>query len=297
MFNYFIAFGGPLFHSLSNIIDSHLSNNVLTRVETIIFYNSLTNFIAIPILLFLWPIEMLSWTSFFLILLISIIDVSYQIPYYQAMKHIDTSIIAALFSIGKIIVPILAYFMIWEVLSPIQYFWFFIIITSNLFLTIQNLKLFKINKAFWLMLCVSLMLSIQSVISKYTFEYMSWISYMFYITIVSTVLSWMVLFITPVRRDIIEKIPFYRENIFIFLSNDILSYLWSFSWSYSLSSIPVSVFKAINSIQPLFVLVFWIIFNKDFNHLMKEDLSNWEIIKKIFCFIFIIIGIVLTIGG
>ena len=54
-------------------------------------------------------------------LLVSLIDTFYQIPYYYAVKHVDTSIMAALFSIGKIIVPILAYFVVGEHLTSSQY--------------------------------------------------------------------------------------------------------------------------------------------------------------------------------
>ena len=103
------------------MIDSHVSNNIFQKVETIVVYNSLTNFIAIPILLIIGNIEPLSWALLLLILLVSLIDTFYQIPYYYAVKHVDTSIMAALFSIGKIIVPILAYFVVGEHLTYSQY--------------------------------------------------------------------------------------------------------------------------------------------------------------------------------
>ena len=87
--------------------------------------------------------------SLTVIFIVGAIDVFYQIPYYIALRKVDTLITVALFSLGKVSVPILAYFIVGEKLSIMQYVGFGIILLSS-FLLNFNRKQLKLNIAFFL---------------------------------------------------------------------------------------------------------------------------------------------------
>ena len=114
------AFLCPLFHAVSNIIDAHLSNNVFRKLPTLIFYNCLTNFFAAPMVLVFGLRHWYGWEIMPLLALVGMIDVFYQIPYYEALRRGDTSVVVAWFSLGYVLVPVLAYLMVDEKLSFVQ---------------------------------------------------------------------------------------------------------------------------------------------------------------------------------
>lgn len=51
MFAVVMVFLAPILHSSCNLLDSHFANNLIKSNSAIIFYNSLTNVVAIPFLL------------------------------------------------------------------------------------------------------------------------------------------------------------------------------------------------------------------------------------------------------
>ena len=74
------------------------------------------------------------------------------------------------------------------------------------------------------MLIVSLMLSTQTVITKYIFEHISWVSCLLYTMIFTTIMSWMFLLRSSVRNDALSKWPVYKKNFPMFLLNEVLVY-------------------------------------------------------------------------
>ena len=150
-------------HSLSCIIDAHFSNSIFNKTTSLIFYATITNIIIIPFLFLFGTPTLPSLTVIFIV---GAIDVFYQIPYYIALRKVDTLITVALFSLGEVSVPILAYFIVGEKLSIMQYVGFGIILLSS-FLLNFNRKQLKLNIAFFLMLIMSLALSLASVLEKY----------------------------------------------------------------------------------------------------------------------------------
>ena len=64
---------------------------------------------------------------------------------------------------------------------------------------------------------------------------------------------------------------------------------------FALSLLPVMVRAGISSTTPIFVLFYSFVLYKIFGSKFKEDLHSDEILKKIICFFFIILGVVLTV--
>ena len=171
MFWIFIALLSPLFHGFANILDNYLTNKIFKSVSSLVFLSAFFNFLFLP-LIFLIEIPQLptlEMLPFFI--LVGLIEVFYLYPYYKALQSEDTSVVSSLFELSKIFIPILAFLFLGEILSIKQYAGIFIIILSSLFLSInRHEKLFKFNKAFFLMAGCSLMLSAEAIIYKHIFN-------------------------------------------------------------------------------------------------------------------------------
>ena len=285
------AFLCPLFHAVSNIIDAHLSNNVFRKLPTLIFYNCLTNFFAASMVLVFGLPQWYGWEIMPLLALVGMIDVFYQIPYYEALRRGDTSVVVAWFSLGYVLVPVLAYLMVDEKLSFVQYAGFGIIIAASVVLNIENPRKIKINKAFYLMLLSSLLLSLQAVLYKYALEKTDWISAVFYSALFSTLTVFGFLMPRIVRLNIKANFPRYKTKFYVFGLNEFVNQVGTVASIFAMSLLPVVAVESINSTQPLFVLGIGAALYALFGNRFKEDVSTVHLLRKSICFVFITAGV------
>ena len=285
-----LAFLTPLLHALSCIVDAHFSNNIFKKVPSLVFYATISNIIIIPFLFFFGTPTIPSLEILAILFIIALIEVCYQIPYYHALRNIDTSIVVALFSLGKISVPVLAYFIVNEKLTLTQYFGFGIILLSTFWLNFDIKKL-KINIAFFLMLVVSLLLSLSSVLSKYSLQSFDFVTVLFWGSIFATSISLSLLLLPQYRTDIVSSFPQYKKRIKLFLSNELLNQGGTLAGTIALAHLPVLAVKSIGSSQSIFTLLLGFVLYKIFGKSFKENLTRQEVIKKLISFTAIIIGI------
>ncbi len=288
-----IAFLSPLLHALSCIIDAHFSNDVFKKTSTLIFYANISNIIIIPFLFIFGTPSVPSFAVFVILFIVAFIDVFYQLPYYMALRNIDTSIIVALFSLGKITVPVLAFFIVGEKLSLVQYSGFGLILLSSFVLNF-DIKKFKLNIAFFLMLLVSIVLSLSSVLQKYTLFDIDFVTLIFWMTILSSIINLSFLVFPISRHDIIAAFPKYVGRFRLFIANELLSQGGSLAIIVALSHLPVLVTQSISASQSIFTLLFGVALYKLFGHRFKENLNPQEVTKKLISFGVIIIGICLV---
>ena len=285
-----IAFLTPFLHALSCILDAHFSNNIFKKIPSLVFYATISNIIIIPFLFFFGtpiipPLEILA-----ILFIISLIEVCYQIPYYHALRNIDTSIVVALFALGEVTLPFLAYFIVGEKLSFLQYLGFGIILLST-FLLNFDIKKFKLNIAFILMLLVSVLLSLSAVLSKYSLQSIDFVTVVFWTSLFATSISLFLLLLPQYKKDIISAFPQYKKKIKLFLSNEILNQAGSLAATIALAYLPVLVVETIGSSQSIFTLLLGFMLYKIFGNRFKENLTRHDVVKKLISFTFIIIGI------
>lgn len=288
-----IALLAPIFHSISCIFDSHFANNVFKRPATLVFYSSITNILIIPFILLIGTPSVPSASVFAVISLVAFIDVFYLFPWYAALKRADTSISVALFSLGKIAVPIFAWLIVGEKLHWSQYLGFGIIVASSFVLNFDRKKL-KLNAAFYLMFAVSLALSLAGVLNKFSLERESFVTVMFWSTLLSTALSLLFLIPSKMRAETKNEFPTYKKRFRFFILNETLVQAGDLAALVALSHLPVLAAKSISSSQPIFTLVFGFVLYKIFGDRFRENLGRAEIVKKLMFFVFIMIGIAMV---
>ncbi|MEO5646463.1 MAG: EamA family transporter [Candidatus Paceibacterota bacterium] len=289
----FAAFVAVFFHAWSNIFDNFFSGVVFKNLTVLQFFSALTELVFIPIVLIFDFPKIVSLELFGLIAILALMDVLYTYPYYWALKRMDTSVITSLFSIGKIFVPLFAFFVAGERLLSLQYVGFFLVIISSVFLTLDIKKL-RFDKALFFMLLVSLILTAQGVLYKYVFNQgASW----------GTVVVWMALYhlifiAVPMlaksnRKDLKGSVQLLKGRKGLFFLNQFLGWGGEAVYMLAIFLIPVSVVKGITSTQSIFVLLFAVFFAKNGNAVFHEQIRKETIWKKAALLVFIVIGAIL----
>ena len=297
MFYIFIAFFAPIFNALASAIESKLSNNTFKHQTTMIFYISMMNWVFLPICLLFGMPTLPTPTALICYLGLAMIDVIYLYPLYTSLKVIDNSIVSALFSLGQITIPLMSFLFLGEVLSIEQYIGFIIIILSSIALSVKGKKIPKLSKAFYYMVLVSLLKSGYFILEKYVLiEDENWINMVIYPNIISGLLPFTFFFVKKWRRNIIKNFPIYRSKFKIFAINEFLCYLELVAQVYGMSGLSPVVSASIGATFPIFMLLFCYIGLKKFNIPLNEKISREQLIKKIFCFIYIILGVILVVG-
>ena len=291
------AFAVPLCHGLANILDSGFANRDFRRIGVLIFFVQLTNFLLIPVVAWLSHPTGINLRISLVLLLISIVEVFYQFLYYRALQHADTSIVSSLFSLGKIAIPLMAFFLVGERLSHVQYAGFLITILAGTFLTL-DLKQWRINKAFLLMLAVSVGLGFQSVLYKYAFEIgATW----------GTVAVWSACFEFGIaslfmvsrenRIELSDSSKALRNTGPRLLLMQGLTWIGSQLSTYALFLIPVTVAEGVENTQPIFVLLYAILLKRKFPDSFRENVRASSVGPKVLLFSVIIVGTVLITLG
>jgi drug/metabolite transporter (DMT)-like permease len=286
---------GTGFHAGANILDNYFSGKIFRRLSNLIFFSALGNLLFLPFIFFIEKPDTISLYSFGLILLIAVINILYQIPYYKALQKTDTSIVSSLFSLGKVFTPLLASIMVKEHLNYIQYIGFFIIILSNVLLTF-DFKNFRFNESFILMLFVSIILVIQAILFKFLYEKgVTWGTSVIWTTIIVFVISFSFIFFPKNYRDIKTSVNKIKKFGWLFMLNQFLNWGGEVIGLYALYLIPVSIYEGISSAQPIFVLLISLLIIGNKPRLLNEFTDKKNMWKKIVFFSFMVIGTLMVI--
>ena len=290
------AFFDPVIYGGSIIIDNVLSNHSFKSIYSFIIYIALMDLIIFsPIFYFLFTPSLPSVEILPLFLLLAAANLLYKFPFFTALKLADTSIVTALFSLGRIFVPILAFILVGETLGPFQYVGFGLVIFSTLILT-KTKGVFKINKVFWYMLAVSFFISIEGVFYKMIFERTDWSTGVFWSGIISVVLA-LCLFVLPQARKVVKKdYAIVKKRSPLLIGQGVIDFVAEIGFTLSVSMIPVTVVKGIAGTQPFFVLIYSFFLRKTrFKHLVNEDMAKGSLLRKCLAFALMILGTILIV--
>ncbi len=214
----------------------------------------------------------------------------------MALRHEDTSVVNSLFSLGKIFIPVLAFFFLGEVLHGFQYLGFILIIGSSAILSLVDHVSFRLNRSFVYMFVCSLLLAIDSVIYKGLFAEMTWSTAFFWSNIFSFLVTiFILIFSSKIRHEVIEQIGLFRKHFWLLAWNEILVFLGTVATTFAISLAPaLTLMKSIESLQPLFVLLYAIVLRKFYPRLFHEKVDRHSMFKKVLLFGVMIIGVTLV---
>ena len=292
----FSAFVEPVLHAWANILDSYLSNKLFQRLIPLIFASSLVGIILIPFVVFFASPLSIPMRFAGILFLIALIEVLYLYPYYCALRCADTSVVASLFSLGKVFVPALAFLFLGEHLTIVQYAGFFILTASSVFLALDIRKM-RFNRAFVLMLGVSILLAIQSVLLKYVYEHgVGWGSSIIWMSAFQFLIAVALVLIFSSRVELKRTANTIRSYLPLFLLMELLTWGGTLAGSFAIYLIPISIAKGIASTQPMFVLLYAFLFAQVSPDVFREYLGRGEVIKKALLFLSAVLGVLFIKG-
>lgn len=268
---------------LGNIIDGNLSDKKFKNPWVLLFYSGLIELIFLP-LIFLYRLpDIFSVRIMMFFPIIAFLDFLTLIFYYKALKEDDTSIVASLFSMGKVFVPILAFFIVGERLTILQYVAFFVVIFSSSVLTMNfNGGKIKFNKSLLLMFLSSLIHSVEGVIYKYILESVDWVSGFVYVSLFSAI-GFVIIAIVK-RREIHNEFGKFKTNIKLIAFNSSIAFVSTLSTVIAFSMAQVTLVKAVFATQPFFVILFTYLIQRFSKARCKEKMDTISLIKKMVIF-------------
>ena len=289
---FLIALFSPFFYAASVVIESFLSLAVFKRPIVMLFFVSLTNALFTPLVLVFGTPTIPSADALAIYALIACIDIAYLYPYYVALKKTDTSIISSLFALGNIFVPMLSFILLADVLQLHQYIGFLIIILASVILNKKSHVHFCINKAFYLMILSTFLLACRICLAKYVLNLDHNVSnVLIYPNLLSGLIPFLFLLSSQNKKSIKKKVRVYHRQFKFFFIIELLTFGAVTTSIIALDKLSPTVSTAIAALEPLFVLSI-IMFLKSFFHTPLKD--HGLTLKKIICFIWIIIGVIMT---
>ena len=286
----FFAALQPFFHGAANIIDQFLANRHMPEPWTLIFYTSFFNLLFLPVIILIdtpsWPTAS-QWP---VLILLGLTGFAYLFPYYRSLQNADTSVVASLFSLGRIFVP-LAFLLVGEVLTNAQYVGFVCIVIASTLLTFHPRR-FRFNAALGYMTFASIIIALEAVAVKYLFNAsMSWGTLATFASIF-TFLAAMSLFLVPrIRKSIRTSWRSFISATPLFALEETFTFAGSASAIYAISLAPITYVIAVESFQPVAVLLYAMLFKRFLPQSFKEELHARALLVKLPLFAIMILGI------
>lgn len=286
------AFIPVVIDAFANIVDGHFSNTKFKDPWALFFYLGIIQLVFAPLILLYDRPTLVPWSTATLFGLVSILDFFCIFFYFKALREDDTSIVTSLFSLGKIAVPFLAFFIVGERLAWPQYLGFIIVVTCATVLTASRRSgKLTLNKAFFFMAAASLFSSLDSVIYKLALGEVKWVTGFVYTALFSG-LIYLAIFIFK-NKTIVEHFTSFRQNWRLMTLESALGFVSVAAGTIAISLAPVTLVKSIYATQPLLVLAYTPLIKRYFKINIRE---NQSIIKKVVCFLIILAALWLVVG-
>lgn len=294
LFAIIIAFIPPALYAATTIIESSLSNSEFKDNVSLTFYSTTISLLFLPVLFLFGIPELIEPRLLPLFLAYAACEVAFLVPYYAALKRLQTSVVSALFAMSSLVVPVLSWFILGEKLHPINYIGFFIVLAASFYMT-KAKGAFQFNKGFWLMVLTCAILSIDLMICTKLLTETDWVSVAFWNYILTSAIVVVLLAIKKVRRPVVASFPKLREHFKQLVLNNGLGCAAGIASLFSLSVLPVVVKDGISNTEALWVLMFGVVLKTlvKWGGGFKESVNRRQVLRKLIILVAMLGGVIL----
>lgn len=282
------------FWACSNILDKILIAKKIKPLGIILVTNIFYSLIilAIPFFDFQIPntVEILILLGAGLLLFVSII------PYFKALQIEEVSRVTPLWQLSPIFVLILATLTIGENLILKQYIGFSLLLIGGLLISTRKIQgIFKLSKAFYLMLLATSIGAIYVVILKYFADsYNTW-TLIVWIRIGMLLGTVLALLHIKYRQTFITTWTKLNNKTWILMLSEVITGLAGMvSWYTAVGLFSVSLITVLNGFQSLFLLVIASALSFKFPKLLKEEITTKTIAYKFIAIFLMFAGLFLV---
>lgn len=282
----------PLLFAIVNIADDNLVRRVYKSPEFGVITSGLFALLPLLSIPFL-PLTIPHAQIIFLALLAGFLTILYYLFYFKALLIESPSVVIALFSLSRAIIPFLAYFFLGELLTLYQYVGFFIILCASIGISVVDIKKFYLPKSFYYILFASIFTASIAILDKIVYKNVDFRSgYMFFCMGMGFGAFSFLLLTREGRKYPRQFISQFKKFIILFIITEIFGIAAEFMLGLAISKGPVTLVKIMESTQPLFVL-FIALFLYPFFPSSFREATYGKIKKKISFVLVMLLGIIL----
>lgn len=215
------------------------------------------------------------------------------IPFLKSLIFEELSRVVPLWQFIPIFVLILAFVFLGERLTVNSYIAFAFLVAGGFFISVKRVKgLFRLSKAFFLMLLSSFLFAIYIVLIKYVFSNTSYWNGFIWIRFGSLLVAVVLLFFAKPRRDFVRVWKNLSKGIkSIFITEETLNFAGLIFLNYAVAIASVSMVYALERLQPFVLLVFTLILSRWFPKILKEEVNVKVIVTKFVAILLMFAGI------
>lgn len=221
-----------------------------------------------------------------------ILTVVFYYYYFKTLMVDEPSVTIALFNLAPAIVPFLAFIFLGELLHIRHYVGMAILVSSSAILSLVDAKKLKFTKSIRYAIAGSIIYAIVSITAKYAYDqavfrdvYM-WVSFGFGIG----GLSFLILDKKADFKKVIKRSPLLL--LVVFALSEFINIAAEFTQGFAISSGPVSLVRAAEGTQPIFILLLGILLSPIFPKYFRETIDK-KFSKKLILMLIMVFGLVL----
>jgi len=288
----FFSILGPLFWSISNIIDKY----VLTKwVKKPLVPIVVTSIICLAVGLIIYSTVgflYLSYLNVFLAILTGIITILIYVLYFKALQIQEASRVIPLFYLSPLFILILAAVFLNEVFTPLKYLGIFLVIGGTILISVKNFSKISFGKAFWWMILAAGLDAINAVLTKHLLNLADFWTIFGYKNIGMFIGSIPITYFY--LDELIRTVKQYGKKVVIAISaSETITLIGTLFFTIAMFIGYVTLTRTLSSIQPFFVLLFTLLLSIFYPLILKEELGKLVISQKILAIILMFIGVIL----
>ena len=281
-------------YSITGVIDGVvLKNYVRNPVNYLLITKFLLGIFALILILFT-GIEAVSLKQFLFAILAGVFVFYALLPYYKAVSFEEISRVIPLWGFGPIFALFLARIFVNEILTYYQFIGFIFLALGGFIISAYKIKgVFKLSKAFFLMLLADLLIAAYFVTTKFVFLSYDFITNFIFIRIGILLV---ILFLVIITKrgfkfiNIFLKVP--KKGKTLIVSQVLLDFVALIFIGYAIIlQGPVSIINALTGAGSVFVFIIAVLLSIKFPKLLREDLSKKIVIQKLIAITLIVLGI------
>jgi drug/metabolite transporter (DMT)-like permease len=286
-----LALIAPLLWAVVALIDDHLLRNVYRSATFATVISGVFGFLPAVYIALFHPPAALSSPLIAAALAAGLLTVLYYFFYFRTLDSDEPSIAVALNNMAPALVAVLAFFFLAERLSALQYLGVMILICSSFALAVQDVKKFKFASSIWFAMCGALAYSLASIFAKYAYEQASFTDVYFWISIGFGLAGLNAFaFLKKEERTQARQLLKKGKIMAILIGAEFLNIAAELVQGAAINGGPVTVVRALEGLQPLYMLAIAIILAGFFpNHFRERKDSRFYI--KIIFMAFMVVGL------
>lgn len=294
----YLALLAPLFWAIVVLIDDNLLRHVYKGPYLAAIISGL--FGATPLLSLFWihNLEIPAHSTLVWACLAGFFTVVYYFFYFRALEREQPSTVIALMSLTPLLLPLFAHFAVGENLTANQLAGFLIVLAASFLLSLVDVRKFKFSAALVSVFVASALYAVASLGSKFAYERTNFFTGYIFFSLGMGMGGLFFIYTLLYRRQKQVLSGIIRRNnlkiILFLIAAEIFNVSAEFLQNLAISRGPVSLVKAVENIQPVYMLIIAILLYPFFPKYFR-DAEGGRLGYKFLMMVLIMAGVYVTI--